>query len=88
MTSPVAPTRVRILTVAADLFGTRGVDAVSLDEIAAAVARLPPRTRSTNSQAGTQRSRRSTSAVPTNPVAPVMAMRVSASASAIIAYRF
>ena len=37
MTSPVAPTRVRILTVAADLFGTRGVDAVSLDEIAAAV---------------------------------------------------
>lgn len=32
-----APTRVRILDVALDLFGARGVDAVSLDEIARAV---------------------------------------------------
>jgi AcrR family transcriptional regulator len=37
VTSPVVPTRVRILAVAAELFGARGVDAVSLDEIAAAV---------------------------------------------------
>ncbi|WP_420453411.1 TetR/AcrR family transcriptional regulator [Ilumatobacter sp.] len=36
MTS-VAPTRDRILTVAVDLFGRRGVDSVSLDEIAGVV---------------------------------------------------
>jgi AcrR family transcriptional regulator len=35
--SSVAPTRQRILDVALDLFGSRGVDAVSLDEIARAV---------------------------------------------------
>ena len=34
---PVAPTRRAILDAAAELFGARGVDAVSLDEIAAAV---------------------------------------------------
>ena len=34
---PVRPTRDRILDAALDLFGTRGVDAVSLDEIALAV---------------------------------------------------
>jgi TetR/AcrR family transcriptional regulator len=34
---PDTPTRQRILDVAIDLFGTRGVDAVSLDEIARAV---------------------------------------------------
>jgi TetR/AcrR family transcriptional regulator len=34
---PDTPTRQRILDVALDLFGTRGVDAVSLDEIARAV---------------------------------------------------
>lgn len=33
----MVPTRQRILTAAIDLFGTRGVDAVSLDEIARAV---------------------------------------------------
>lgn len=33
----VAPTRQRILTAAIDLFGARGVDAVSLDEIARTV---------------------------------------------------
>ncbi len=33
----MAPTRERILAVALDRFGSRGVDAVSLDEIAAAV---------------------------------------------------
>jgi AcrR family transcriptional regulator len=32
--APDVPTRVRILHVALDLFGTRGVDSVSLDEIA------------------------------------------------------
>ena len=37
MTSAAPPTRVRILGVAAELFGSRGVDAVSLDEIAVAV---------------------------------------------------
>jgi AcrR family transcriptional regulator len=37
MASSVASTRVRILGVAAELFGARGVDAVSLDEIAAVV---------------------------------------------------
>ena len=31
------PTRVRILTAATDLFGLRGVDAVSLDQIATEV---------------------------------------------------
>jgi len=35
--SAVATTRTRILDVGVDLFGARGVDAVSLDEIAAAV---------------------------------------------------
>lgn len=35
--SPVVTTRDRILTVAVDLFGARGVDAVSLDEIARTV---------------------------------------------------
>jgi TetR/AcrR family transcriptional regulator len=34
---PVAPTRARILVVAVELFGARGVDSVSLDEIATAV---------------------------------------------------
>lgn len=37
MTAVVAPTRARILGAAVELFGARGVDAVSLDEIAAAV---------------------------------------------------
>ncbi len=37
MTSSVVPTRERILEVALTRFGTRGVDAVSLDEIAADV---------------------------------------------------
>jgi AcrR family transcriptional regulator len=34
---PVIPTRTRILEASVELFGARGVDAVSLDEIAAAV---------------------------------------------------
>jgi len=34
---PLAPTRERILVASTELFGSRGVDAVSLDEIAAAV---------------------------------------------------
>lgn len=34
---PVAPTRARILEASVELFGARGVDAVSLDEIATAV---------------------------------------------------
>jgi AcrR family transcriptional regulator len=34
---PVAPTRTRILEASVELFGARGVDAVSLDEIAATV---------------------------------------------------
>lgn len=37
MTAVVAPTRARILDAAVELFGARGVDAVSLDEIAVAV---------------------------------------------------
>ena len=45
--------------------------------------RRPGRTSSTNSQSGTERSSRSTSAVPKKPVAPVMAMRFAANASAI-----
>lgn len=36
-TAPRVPTRLRILDAATDLFGTRGVDAVSLDQIAADV---------------------------------------------------
>ena len=35
--APLAPTRTRILEASVELFGARGVDAVSLDEIAAAV---------------------------------------------------
>ena len=46
-------------------------------------ARRPGRTSSTSSQSGTERSSRSTSAVPKKPVAPVMAMRLPVSASAI-----
>ena len=45
--------------------------------------RRPSRTRRINSQSGTLRRSRSTSAVPTNPVDPVMAMRLPASDSAI-----
>ena len=45
--------------------------------------RRPGRTSSTRSQSGTERSSRSTSAVPKKPVAPVMAMRFAANASAI-----
>ena len=37
MTAVASPTRARILAAATELFGGRGVDAVSLDEIAAAV---------------------------------------------------
>jgi AcrR family transcriptional regulator len=37
MSTPRTPTRARILTAATDLFGLRGVDAVSLDVIAAEV---------------------------------------------------
>src|SRR5690606_20184652 len=51
----------------------------------AAVVRRPWRTSRISSQPGTLRSSRSTSAVPTNPVAPVMAIRFPASASAITA---
>ena len=49
----------------------------------AAGERFPERTTSTSSQPGTHRSNRSTRAVPTKPVAPVMAMRLPASDSAI-----
>ena len=49
----------------------------------AADCRRPGRTSSTTSQSGTDRSRRSTRAVPRNPVAPVTAMRLPASASVI-----
>jgi hypothetical protein len=49
----------------------------------AAGVRLPSRTSSTSSHSGTLRSSRSTSAVPTKPVDPVMAIRVRDSASAI-----
>ena len=51
----------------------------------AAGVRLPSRTSRTSSQSGTLRSSRSTSAVPTKPVDPVMAMRLPASDSAITA---
>jgi TetR/AcrR family transcriptional regulator len=37
MSTAVAPTRERIVAAALDLFGTRGVDGVSLDDIAAVV---------------------------------------------------
>lgn len=37
MTKPLAPTRLRILDAALDLFGARGFEGVSLDEIAASV---------------------------------------------------
>ncbi len=37
MTKPLAPTRLRILDAALDLFGSRGFEAVSLDEIAVSV---------------------------------------------------
>ena len=46
-----------------------------------AAPRRPGRTIRTSSQSGTWRSSRSTSAVPRNPVAPVTAMRLPASAS-------
>ena len=49
-----------------------------------AAPRRPGRTTSTSSQSGTQRSNRSVSAVPKNPVAPVMAMRLPASDSVIM----
>ena len=49
----------------------------------AAVVRLPGRTSSTSSQSGTERSSRSTIAVPRKPVDPVTAMRLPASAWAI-----
>ena len=45
--------------------------------------RLPSRISSTSSQSGTLRSSRSTSAVPTNPVTPVMAIRFPESDAAI-----
>src|SRR4051794_38548006 len=49
----------------------------------AAVERRPARTRRTSWQPGTERSRRSTMAVPRKPVAPVTAMRLPSRASAI-----
>ena len=50
----------------------------------ATAERLPGRISSTSSQSGTERSRRSTRAVPRKPVPPVMAMRLPARASGII----
>ena len=56
---------------------------ISLRARSAAVVRLPSRISSTRWQSGTLRSSRSTSAVPTNPVLPVMAIFFPESDAAI-----
>ena len=75
------------LGLAADL-GAQPVEAVVAEDLPLgplldACASRPGRTSRTISQSGTERSRRSTSAVPRNPVAPVMAMRLPAKAPSI-----
>ena len=71
--------------------GAEPVEGVVVEQLVpdagAAVVRLPSRTSSTSWQSGTLRSSRSTKAVPTKPVDPVMAIRLPASASAITGYR-
>ena len=67
--------------------GAQAVEGVVLEDLACARARstpwrLPGRTSRTSSHPGTLRSSRSTSAVPTKPVLPVMAMRLPARFSA------
>ena len=56
---------------------------LALDPLRPTVERRPGRTSRTISQSGTDRSSRSTSAVPRKPVVPVTTMRLPARASAI-----